>query len=281
MKRVMVYAVALLFLQSLQAQQSFMSDRLSKKWETLAQFKVPESVCYDPARNVIYVSNISGTAGEKDGNGFISKVSPEGQIIALEWVTGLNSPLGMGISGDFLYVSDIDRVVKIDIVKGKVTGETAIPGAILLNDVATGKDGTVYVSDSRGNALYKISNGKQELFVKSDKLIGPNGLYVEGNRLLAGLKDRMISIDLKTHEISDKISDTGGIDGIAPDGNGSYLISDWSGNVHLVNAGQPKVSLLDTTPQKINAADIDYVISKKLLLVPTFNDNRVMAYELK
>ena len=277
----MVYAVALLFLQSLQAQQSFMSERLSKKWETPAQFKVPESVCYDPARNVIYVSNISGTAGEKDGNGFISKVSPEGQIISLEWVTGLNSPLGMGISGDFLYVSDIDRVVKIDIVKGKVTGETAIPGATLLNDVATGKDGTIYVSDSRGNALYKIANGKQELLVKSDKLNGPNGLYVDGNRLLAGLKDRMISIDLKTHEISDNISNTGGIDGIAPDGNGSYLISDWGGNVHLVNAGQPKVRLLDTTPQKINAADIDYVISKKLLLVPTFNDNRVMAYELK
>jgi hypothetical protein len=31
----------------------------------------------------------------------------------------------------------------------------------------------------------------------------------------------------------------------------------------------------------VNAADIEYIPSLKLLLVPTFNDNRVMAYEVK
>jgi len=49
----------------------------------------------------------------------------------------------------------------------------------------------------------------------------------------------------------------------------------------LIKPGEEKVKLLDTTPQEINAADIDYIPSKNLLLVPTFFDDRVMAYELK
>ena len=38
--------------------------------------------------------------------------------------------------------------------------------------------------------------------------------------------------------------------------------------------------LLDTKDQKINAADIGYIESQELLLVPTFFDNRVVAYKV-
>lgn len=281
MKRVLISALALMILISLQAQQSYMSDNLVKKWETPAQLKVPESVCYDAVRNIIYISNITGSPTDKDGTGFISKVTPEGQIVALEWVTGLNAPKGMGIAGDFLYVSDISRVVRIDILNGKISGEIEIPGSKFLNDIATDRDGTVYVSDMNGNAIYKLSKGKQEVLVESDKLNGPNGLFIEKGNLLAGLQDRVVIIDLKTREFKDYIRDTGGIDGIVADGKGNYLISDWRGNIHMISTKHQKVKLLDTTPNKVNAADIDYVIPKKLLLVPTFSDNRVVAYEVK
>jgi hypothetical protein len=39
--------------------------------------------------------------------------------------------------------------------------------------------------------------------------------------------------------------------------------------------------LLNTSTEKINAADIKYIPANHLLLVPTFLDNRVMAYEIK
>jgi len=78
MKKMFASALALMIISSLHAQQSFISDKLSKKWETPAQLKVPESVCFDAGRNVIYVSNVAGSPTDKDGNGFISKVSPDG-----------------------------------------------------------------------------------------------------------------------------------------------------------------------------------------------------------
>lgn len=262
-------------------QQAYQSERLTKKWETPAELKVPESVYFDNNRQIIYVSNVTGSPTDKDGTGFISKLSPEGKVLILEWITGLNAPKGLGVSGEFLYVSDISRVIEINIASGKITRQVEIPGSKFLNDIATDKQGNVFVSDMNGNAIYLIKNGKSEVFAKSGRLTGVNGLFVSDGNLLAGLQDRVVSVNLKTREITDFILNTGGIDGLVPDGNGNYLISDWLGNIHLISQKHEKIKLLDTTPLNVNAADIDYIISKKLLLVPTFTDNRIVAYELK
>ena len=281
MKKFVLIAVFAALLCAGRAQQIYQSERLVRKWETPAELKVPESVYYDTARQVLYVSNVTGSPTDKDGTGFISRISPEGKILVLQWVTGLNAPKGLGVSGEFLYVSDISRVVKINIATGKIAEQVEIPGSQFLNDIATDSQGNVYVSDMNGKTIYMIRGGSYEVLVKSDKVNGVNGLFVVDGNLLAGLQDRIVSINLRTKEIKDCILNTGGIDGLVPDGNGNYLISDWLGNIHLVSTNKEKVKLLDTTPVSIYAADIDYVPSKKLLLVPTFSDNRVVAYELK
>ena len=41
------------------------------------------------------------------------------------------------------------------------------------------------------------------------------------------------------------------------------------------------IVLIDTTASKINSADLEYVQSRRLLLIPTFFDNRVMAYKVE
>jgi hypothetical protein len=279
--RLLIFLAGMFSTISVIAQTTFVSERLVKMWETTAELKVPECVCYDAGRNVIYVSNVAGSPTDKDGIGFISRISPEGTVLVAEWVSGLNAPKGMAIEGNFLYVSDINRVVVIDIIRGNIARSIEIPQATFLNDVVADKNGDIYVSDSRKNAIYLVKDGKYEVFAQSDRLKGPNGLYIESGKLLAGLEDRIVSIDLRTRRISDYILNTGSIDGLVPDGKGNYLISDWLGHIHLVNPKKEKVQLLDTTPDKINAADIDYVISKKMLLVPTFGNNKVVAYELK
>ena len=40
------------------------------------------------------------------------------------------------------------------------------------------------------------------------------------------------------------------------------------------------VKLLDTTEKNINSADIGYHAKEDLILVPTFFDNRVVAYRV-
>jgi DNA-binding beta-propeller fold protein YncE len=281
MKKVFALFFSNIFVVSLFAQQVYISDKLSKKWETTGDLKVPESVFYDDLKQVIYVSNVSGAPAEKDNSGFMSKISPDGKIISLNWVTGLHAPKGIGVIGNLLYVSDIDRVAEIDIEAGKITRMIEIPGSKFLNDITTDAQGNVYVSDSEKKTIHLIRQGKIELLVESDKLEGINGLYFFEGNLLAGVKDRVVSINTRTKEIKDFIMDTGNIDGIVPDGRGSFLISDWKGNIHLVSPTAKKEKLADTSPEEVNAADIDYIISKKLLLVPTFRDNKVVAYELK
>jgi hypothetical protein len=262
------------------AQQSYISDKLTKKWQTQPDFKTPESVCFDQLRNIFYVSNVAGGPSDKDNNGFISTLSYDGKILQLEWCKGLNAPKGMGISGNYLYVTDIDAIVKIDITQRKIVKRYVIKGARFLNDVTVDKDGCVYFSDMNDNAIYRMRGSAPELFIKSEKLNQPNGLYAEGNNLLAGLRDRIIIVNLKSKEITDFILNTGGIDGIVADGKGNYIVSDWLGNVHLVGPRNIKEKLLDTTPEKINAADIEFIPSQGILLIPTFGDNRVMAYQL-
>jgi DNA-binding beta-propeller fold protein YncE len=281
MKQIAVLILWVGLLMPVMAQNSFISDKLVKKWETPAQLKVPESVLFDNQRLIIYVSNIDGSPSAKDGNGFISKISVDGKIITRVWVEGLNGPKGLGISGNFLYVADITRVAIININSGKITDFIEVPGSHFLNDIATDAKGNVYVSDSDDGAVYLIKDHRCKLLVKNDQVKHANGLHVIGDNLLAGLQDRIVSINLASLEVKDFVLNTGGIDGLVPDGQGNYLISDWQGHVNLVSPNREKVLLLDTMPDKSNAADIDYIPSMKLLLVPTFSHNTIAAYEMK
>ncbi|MFO1435521.1 MAG: hypothetical protein U1F34_03850 [Gammaproteobacteria bacterium] len=56
----------------------------TKLWEADAVFKQPESALFDMERNVIYVSNMDGDANAKDGHGFISRMTADGQVTDLE-----------------------------------------------------------------------------------------------------------------------------------------------------------------------------------------------------
>src|SRR5690606_5333236 len=98
----------------------------------------------------------------------------------------LNAPKGLTVEGDILYVADIDHVRMFDAQTGDPKGEVAVPGASLLNDVTTGKDGIIYVSDTGVNenwetdgkdAIYTLSNGKiKKLMAHKQKLGNPNGV---------------------------------------------------------------------------------------------------------
>src|SRR6187551_3037443 len=91
-----------------------------KLWE-LTGFKTPESVLPDDSGQALFVSNANGGVLTKDGNGYLSKISPDGKMITAEWVKGLNAPKGLGLVGGTLYVADIDELVAVDIAKGEIT----------------------------------------------------------------------------------------------------------------------------------------------------------------
>ena len=268
------------------------SDQIQKIWETPAQLNTPESVLYEPTENVLFVSNIDGKPDEKDGQGFISKVSPiNGTVIELNWVTGLNAPKGMALSSDSskLYVSDITDLVEINIVNGQITNRYSAPGSAFLNDVVSDGQGNIYVSDTGTNATYKFDSSNipsLQIWLQNTELNSPNGLYVDNstNKLVvASLGGSLRLVDLANKTISDLGEQVpiGSLDGIEADTSENlYYVTDWAaGKVYAVNSdGTDYKTLIDL--QKQGTADLEFIADKRMVIVPLMQDNKLVAYRI-
>ncbi|HKJ42612.1 MAG TPA: hypothetical protein VKA27_11000 [Sunxiuqinia sp.] len=255
------------------------SQKLVKIWDSGPVLKTPESTLYDANRGVIYVSNVNEKPWEKDHNGYISVLKPDGTMKTAEWVDGMSGPKGMGILDGKLYVADIDGLVEIDITKGAIVKRYPAEGVSSLNDVDVGDDGVVFVSDSNTGKIFALKDGKFSLWLDGKEMGGINGLFVDGDKLYVG-SNSLYAVDLKTKKILEYQPDCGGIDGLAKDNDGNFVFSNWPGRIFYLNGGQ-KTKMLDTEKQKINSADISFAKPLNLLLVPTFFDNRVIAYQIK
>ena len=276
MKKFILSAAAFLFLVPLMYGQR----QLVQLWKTDSVFKVPESVLYDKAGKLLYVSNIDGTdPWGKDGKGSVGKLGLDGKVIAAEWVTGLHSPKGMGLYKGILYVADQQEVVMIDVKQSKIVNRIQVEGASGLNDISIDQKGIIYVTDSRGKKLYRIENSKPSLYL--DTLQGPNGVLAHDGKLL--IVDNGALYRVESNKSLTKLADgmEGGTDGIEHTGNGEYLVSCWAGVIYHVKGEGRKEVLLDTREAKSNTADIGYDADKKIVYVPTFWRNTVVAYQLK
>jgi hypothetical protein len=257
---------------------SFAQHKLTKLWETDTVLKVPESVLFDKKNNLLYVSNINGAPNDKDGNGSIGKVGLDGKIISVEWAKGLNAPKGLGLYNNMLWVADVDEVDVININTGVIEKKIKIEGSVFLNDITVDKKGVVYVSDTQEKKVYKIENDNVTTLLSDLK--GPNGLYADGDDLYILDNGSLLKMkkDKSIATISDGMeSSTDGLEKVA--GN-DFLVSCWVGTIYYVHAGS-KEKLLDTQNEKSNTADIGYDADKKIVYVPTFFKNKVVAYQLK
>jgi len=263
------------------AQEAFISPKLEKIWTTAEGLNVPESACYNASTQTIYISNIVGMHNIKDGEGYVSKLSEKGEIIEKEWISGLNAPKGIGCTKKNLYVTDIDRVVEINLKTGKIAKTYSNKKSKSLNDVTVAANGRVFVSDSNGNCIFYVGKDSLEVFLESDQLGSMNGILASGNQLYLGSKGKLISIDQKSKDMEVLAENTGYIDGILMIEKNKFITSDFKGKVQLIEPGKNIEMLINTTEIKINAADLGIIPSQGLLLVPTFNDNKLNAYQIK
>jgi len=113
----------------------------------------PENLVYDSTADVFLVSNMNGDGGTKDDNGFVSRVAPDGRVLALKWIAGgvngavLDAPKGLAIRGDTLAVADLGGVHLFDRRTGRALRTVALPGWVM-NDVLFAPDGSMWVTDT-------------------------------------------------------------------------------------------------------------------------------------
>lgn len=254
-------------------------------------FMTPESALHDPVADLYLVSNIEGAPTEEDGNGFISRVTPDGDVQALKWIDGfsdgvtLNAPKGMALVGDALYVADIDHVRKFDRRAGTPAGAIKIEGAKFLNDVAPARPddagAAVYVSDMGADVVYRVGlDDAVTPLARGEALAGPNGLASSAQGLFMVNKSGGV-FRLEGGEAKPvATAPAGGLDGVVfwPSGGG-LLVSSWEGQaVYRVDLAAGAVTTQfgaghGDAGALVSPADIGFDEKRQRLLVPHFQQN--------
>ncbi|MDO9163846.1 MAG: SMP-30/gluconolactonase/LRE family protein [Methylococcaceae bacterium] len=255
---------------------TFMSSAYAKTSDTVTGLKNPESALTGPDGRV-YVSEIGEF--DKDGDGKITVIDKDGK--AQDFVSGLDDPKGLAVSGKHIFVTDKKRVLKVD-KDGKWTvfaAADAFPVAPqFLNDLEADAQGNIYVSDSgdtegKGGAVYRIDkNGKVTLITNSEQdaqIQSPNGLLVDGKDSLLELdllSGTLYRIKIKTGKLEKVAEGFGGGDGIVRGAKGVLYASDWKNGSVFTVSKKGEVKLLKNGFK--SAADIGLSGDGKFILVP-------------
>jgi sugar lactone lactonase YvrE len=264
--------------------------------------KQPESVLYDAAQDVYFVSNIEGQSLAKDGRGFISRLHGDGTVDARRWIQSgergamLNAPKGMALRHDTLWVADIDAVRGFNTHTGAVVATVDLHplGAVFLNDVAFGPDGMLYVTDTRlkpdslGNmvpagtsTIYRLDGSwKPAVAIASDRLARPNGIAWDVARAafivvpLGG--DTVVSWKPGSSDVTPLATGAGSFDGLVLAAGHTWIASKATGSVHVV-VGSKLPKAIENLG---DVADMDYNTKRGVLAVVLTSENRVVFYKV-
>lgn len=269
------------------------ASELAAIWE-IDGFKMPESVVWDKHRDQGYVSNMNMNPFDRDANGSISLIQSDGKTHQIDWITGLHSPKGMELIGNFLYVADVNELVVINVETASITARYSAPKSPVLNGITKTKDGDIYVSDWTGNRIYKLHEQELLEWLHSPKLESPNGLFAKGKYLYVAAwgknpkpdfstqtSGKLKRISLKTKAIEDLYPNDKtfmNLDGIHRK-KSSWLVTDFMKGDLIVLDKNGRVSQRYNIGQ--SAADFFYQDKGKLVIVPFLMQNRVTAYQLK
>jgi len=278
-KNLTILRNSLLFIFTLSTSVTSAQTTLEKQWLTDG-LKVPESVLIykNGKANFLFVAQIDGDPSAMDGNGGIAKMSMAGALEEPNWVSGLNAPKGMAIFDGKLYVADINQLVVIDIKAAKVEQKIAIPDAIFLNDVAADAKGSIYISDTKANKVFRYQNGAIEEYLNN--IENANGLKTIASNLVVGAGTHLLLFDASKNQLEVASGFAKAIDGVESFNRGEFLVSCWPGLIYYVHFDGKAELVLDTQQEKINSADIAYDSATKTLFVPNFSNNSVTAYKV-
>ena len=263
----------------------------------------PESVRYDDDLDVFYISNIDGDPAGRDGRAFIAVVPAETLSVMRVLAEGgrggvtLNAPKGMALTGDTLWITDIDVVRGLHRRTGAavVTIDFAPQGAVFLNDIAVGPNGALYVTDSNiriasdgsmtkpgMDRIFRISNRVVSEVARGAAFGTPDGMTWQdttGVWLLAPFA----SAEVQTWIEGDSLPGTlaagpgqyGGIEALR---DGRILVSSHADSaVHLITHGEMTTLIANVR----GPGDIGYDPKRGVIAVPRVMDNKVDYFQLK
>jgi gluconolactonase len=263
---------------------------LGQPHQVIKSIPGPESVAVGPD-GAWYVSAF-GEFG-KGADGAVYRVDPE-KGTAKIYAKGLEDPCGVLFVGSTLWVADRKGVYRVTRGKAElVYSAKDFPRPLhFLNDLAAGRDGAMYVSDtgdstaSGHGAVFRLLPGNRPALVPGSDTVrsqsSVNGLFPAGSDTLyaVGYRTGVLSVTDGRGTWRDLARGLGSPDGIDAAGKDAFYISDnVGGDLFLVQRAKP------STPRRIasglqSPADLAVDHRRGLLVVPENSGNRLSVWKL-
>lgn len=261
-------------------------------------FDAPDQCVWHAPSRSWFVSNLGGGISlAKDGYGWITRLDENGTVIEPFWIglaERMHAPSGMVATDRYLYVCDREGVHQIDIAGRRISKFYPIPQGKFINDIAIADNGDLYVSDFFANQIYRLPEESRvaEVWLKTDRLEAPDGLYIDGGKLIVGSwgvlsepgtfktskKGDLLKIDLKTRKIETLSNEAGNLEGITKAGE-FYYVTDWAaGKLLKIHAETGKVSELLSGLR--NPTDPGYASELGRLAFPQHTGDQVLFIQV-
>ncbi|HEX2190332.1 MAG TPA: SMP-30/gluconolactonase/LRE family protein [Longimicrobiaceae bacterium] len=276
---------------------------LPQRVASVGGFQLPESAQYDAARDVYLVGNINGHPTTKDGNGYVSRLRPDGTVESLGFIRGgrggvvLHAPKGLLVVGDTLWVADIDAVRGFHLTSGAPLRSIDLSGvgAVFLNDLARGPDGALYVTDTGlrfgptgppthpgPDRVFRVApDGTVSTALEGTNLAAPNGIFWDeaGGRFLIGSLWGKTVLAWKPGEAAAQVAaeGAGGFDGISRLPDGRVVVASQDAEAVQVLDGTGLTTLFGGLS---SPADIGVDTRRNRVLVPLVGEDRVEIWQL-
>jgi sugar lactone lactonase YvrE len=273
----------------------------ARKVGEIQDLHAPESVRYDSTQDVFFISNIQGLGSTKDNHGFIVRASAADyrqMSIFVQSGSGveLNAPKGMAIQGDTLWVADIDVLRGFHRTTGApvATVDFRPARAVLLNDVAVGPDGALYITDTGiimsdkgvlhpgGDKIFRLDGRSIQTLPLSPPVAWPNGITWDAH----AKRWLVVTFDPFASEVTSIRQDgtrtrlgtgIGRFDGVEVTADGRILVSAWvDSSIHVFADGRDERIIRHLS----QPADIGLDTRRNRVAIPLGMVDRVQFWEI-
>ncbi len=243
-------------------------------WVSSGDFCEPETVLPLPD-NTFLVSNVCDF--RQAGAGYLSLMDAEGHVLSRRAVNHLDSPLGMALLKDRLYVVDTNRV-RVFEWPGYAPVDVIALDTRVANDLAVASDGSIYVSDSARHQVIRVGpDGHQAVFAGEGRFENANGMAVRDNTLYVG-GARVWAVDLASKRVTTVgPSWVADIDGIEFESDGDLQVTIVGGPL-IRNVGKNDIQVIGG--DRVSSTNHGYSADFGLALIPTGYDNTVIALKI-
>ncbi len=231
----------------------------------------PESMIYDNSSGRYFVSNF--------GSGEILLSDVDGNATTY-FSEGIDSPAGLFIKGDTLFVANPTTIACISLSADTLITSIPIVGSSRLNDITSDFNGSLYITDSDLGYIYRLDLTTGYYGIFSDEIVFPNGIIFESvqNRILfcSSTTNYIYQLNLTDSTCTSLAKPPAtGCDGLAEDNCGNIYVSCWSdGAIYAFpnSFDRPATNVIGGFS---GPADISIDTVNNLLMIPQMSGNGI------